>query len=97
MSTISPEEVKRIAALARLRLSEEEVTKAAKNLAGILENFSQIQHIKTDGVPSADDASGLTNVTRPDEKADAVLGTPEDLLRRAPDREAGQIKVKSVF
>lgn len=97
MSTISSEEVLRIAALARLRLGEEEVIKATKDLASILDHFSVIQHVKTENVPPADDASGLTNVMRQDEIADRVLGTPEELLSRAPQTQGNQIRVKAVF
>jgi len=94
---ISKEEVERIAKLARLGVTDEEVQKASEDLGNVLEHFSEIQKIDTKGVPTADDMTGTNNVTR-DDKADAECLCPtEDLLKAVPETKDGQIKVKAVF
>jgi aspartyl-tRNA(Asn)/glutamyl-tRNA(Gln) amidotransferase subunit C len=97
MSTITPSEVQRIAALARLGLTDEETKAAAHNLGNILNHFSVIQKVNTQKVPMADDVSGLHNVVRNDEALPNVLCSPETLLAAAPLVESGHIKVKAVF
>ncbi len=97
MAVISTEEVKKIAVLSRLSLTEEEIEKAAGDLANILGHFSTIQNIDTAGVPTADDASGLKNVMREDETQPQVLTTHKKLLEMAPQTHGGQIKVYAIF
>ena len=97
MPKISEEEVQRIAKLARLGVTDEEVTAATHDLGNVLENFAQIQSIETKDVPMATDTSGLTNITREDEAAAEVLASHEELLERAPDTKDRQLKVKAVF
>lgn len=95
--TISPNEVKKVAQLGRLGLTEEEVKRATQQLSGILDHFSEIQKIKTKGVPTSDDVTGLKNVTRDDNAHPEVLCENKELLTRVPETKDGQIKVKAVF
>lgn len=97
MSTITPEQVKAIAALSRLALTDEEVGQATKDLSGILDHFSAIGDINTTNVPPADDASGLSNITREDIAKPNILCTPEELLERAPKVSGGYVQVPGVF
>jgi len=96
-TTISAKEVKRVAALSRLQLTDEEIGQASKDLSGVLNHFSLIQNIDTVDVPTADDSTGLVNVTRPDETEEEILATHKQLIELAPDSQEKQIKVKSVF
>ena len=94
---ITPEEVRKVANLARLGLSDEEIQRATQQLSGILDHFSQIQKIDTKGVPTSDDVTGLKNVMREDEAKPENLCATEELLKRAPETKDGQFKVKAVF
>ncbi len=94
---ITKEEVQRIAKLARLKLTDEEIKAAVKDLSGILEHFSAIQNIDTEGVPTSDDASGLINVMREDIAEQGSIASGEDVVNAAPETKDGQLKVKSVF
>lgn len=94
---ITEAEVRRIAELARLGLTDDEVVKAAADLQAILDNFSEIQAIDTTGVPVAADASHLQNVTREDIAAPEVLASHQALLDQAPERSGRQLKVPAVF
>lgn len=94
---VTVQEVKKVAQLARLGLSDEELASATRQLSGVLEHFSEIQKIKTAGVPTADDVTGLQNVTREDTARPEELCAADELLKRAPKTKGKQIKVKAVF
>ena len=96
-ATISIEQVKRVAQLARLGLTEAEAERAAQDLGNILSHFAQVQTIDTQGVPTSDDVTGLQNITRDDKAQTEVICTHADLLARAPELQHNQIKVKAVF
>ena len=64
---ISEEEVRHVANLARLGLTEDEVKKMSGQLGAILESIEQIGELDLKGVPPTANALNLTNVLRPDE------------------------------
>ena len=97
MTKISKEEVENIAKLARIGLTKEEISQATEDLSGVLEHFSEIQKIDTSDTETADDITGLSNITRDDEVAGEALCDTGTLLENAPDTHKGQIKVKAVF
>lgn len=96
-AAVTPEEVKKVAQLGRLGLTDEEITRATSQLSGILDHFSEIQKIDVKGVPTSDDVTGLKNVTREDEVKSEVLCSTEALLAAAPETKDGQFKVKALF
>jgi aspartyl-tRNA(Asn)/glutamyl-tRNA(Gln) amidotransferase subunit C len=96
VSTLNQQEVQRIAALARLALTPEELDLFTKQLGDILTYVEQIRTLDTTGVPPT---SHVLN--RPVDRADEPqpsLSRP-DLLRNAPDAapEAGLFKVPRVI
>ncbi|MEK7499525.1 MAG: Asp-tRNA(Asn)/Glu-tRNA(Gln) amidotransferase subunit GatC [Patescibacteria group bacterium] len=93
---ITQDEVKKIADLARLHLSDAELGEYSANISGILENFETIRTIDTKNVASADDTSGLQNVTREDVAYENILGTPEQLLKNAKTKN-GYVVVPAIF
>lgn len=97
MSNITAAEVKKIASLARLKLSSEEVAQATTDLSGILSHFSAISDIDTTTVEPAEDVSGLQNVSRADEVKMNVLGSAEDVMKRVPHVKDGYVQVAGVF
>lgn len=96
MSTLTRQDVQRIAELARLALTEEELDLFTRQLGDILAYVEQIRALDTSGVPPT---TQLLN--RPAEREDApqpALSRAE-LLRNAPDAasEAGLFKVPRVI
>lgn len=95
-ASFSREEVLRIAALARLELTEDEIELFAQQLAGILEYVAQIRQLDTTGV---EPTSHVLNqpIDRPDEPWTTL--TLEEALANAPEaaRQAGLFKVPRVF
>jgi aspartyl-tRNA(Asn)/glutamyl-tRNA(Gln) amidotransferase subunit C len=80
---ISEEEVRHVANLARLGLTDEEVKKMIGQLGAILENVEQIGELDLKDVPPTANALNLTNVLRPDEPHKCL--PPEEALSTAPD------------
>ena len=96
MSTLTQQDVKRIADLARLELTADELDLFTRQLGGILTYVEQIRDLDTTGVPPT---SHVLN--RPVDRDDLLRPslTREDLLRNAPDaaQEAGLFKVPRVI
>jgi len=91
---VSKEEVKHIANLAMLNLSEEEVEKYTKDLQEIL-NFAEIiNKADTENVQETIGALEIYNVLRKDEVKPSF--DRELLLQNAPEQEQGMFKVPPV-
>lgn len=97
MSTIlSTEDVLKLARLARLKLTEEEVAKFRDEISAILGYVEQLQNVDLSKLEPTLQVTGLTNVTRADEVV-SYGPTPDDLLKNAPATEDGHIKVKRML
>jgi aspartyl-tRNA(Asn)/glutamyl-tRNA(Gln) amidotransferase subunit C len=94
---ITEEEVKKVASLARLGMTEVEIERATQNLRSILGHFAAIQQIDTAGVPTSDDVTGLKNVARVDEAAPENICSADRLLELTPETQGRYVKVKAVF
>lgn len=96
MAQLNSHDVLKLADLARLELSDEEVLRFQKEISEILKYVEILQGVDLDKLDPTNQVTGLTNVMRPDAIAD--YGTsPEELLKNAPDREKNYIKVKRVL
>lgn len=95
-STLSRADVERIAELARLELTSDEVDLFTRQLGDILGYVEQIQALDTTGVPAT---SHVGN--RPIERVDALVESlpRREALANAPDvaAEAGLFKVPRVI
>jgi len=92
---LSREEVRHIAQLARLSLTDEEEALYQEQLSAILEHFEQLQALNTKDIPPTATALPVRNVMREDEVEQAH--EREDLLANAPDEEDGCFKVPAVL
>lgn len=94
--SLTPEQVRHVAKLARLRLSEAEVEKFTGQLSVILDYVAILNEVDTEGVEPTSQVTGLANVTRPDEVE--RWSDPSALLACSPlPKDRDQIRVKSVF
>ena len=89
------EQVRHIAWLARLGLSEEEVEKFSLQLSDILENFEILKQVDTADVPPATHAVPLQNVFRKDDVANSY--PQAEILSNAPKREGDCFKVQAIL
>ena len=93
--SLSRDEVLHIARLARLGLSEDEVTKFQGQLSQILDQFEALQSLDTDSVPPTAYQLSLENVVRDDEVRPS-LGV-DVALANAPLREGNFVRVRRVL
>lgn len=96
MAEITKEEVAKLAKLARVGLSPEEIEALSTQMGEILDYVKQLDEIDTSSVEPTSQVTGLSNVLSTDEVKDCDLSRDE-LLANAPQRENGYIKVKSVL
>ena len=95
MAKISKEEVKHVAHLARLAITEEEAEKFADQLGKITDFAEQLNELDTTGVEPTSHVFPIVNVLREDV---AKQGLPrEKVMLNVKDEEAGQIKVPSIM
>lgn len=96
MAKITREDVEHVAKLARLGLTDEEITKFQKELSLVLAYVEKLQEVDTKKVATTAQVTGLTNVFREDKvkKCDISL---DELLKNAPAQEGRHLKVKAVL
>lgn len=92
---LTDEEVRHIAALARVAVSPEEVERLRVELSGILEHFQVLNDIDTSDVPPTAQTLDLHSIQRPDEVLPSLPRA--DALRNAPRTEDGYIRVRAVL
>ena len=89
------EQVRKVAHLARLQLTEDEEIRFTTQLGSILDYFEQLNELDTENVPPTARAIDVSNVTRAD-----TLEPCEDreaILTCAPDREDDFFKVPKIM
>ncbi len=96
MAKLTREDILKLAQLARLDLSDDEVKEYSTELTAILDYVEQLSSVDVAGLEPTHQVSGLTNVTREDEVKDYGY-TPADLLKGVPEVKDDQIKVKRVL
>ncbi len=92
---IDPEDLRRLADLARLEVGEEEALALAKDLARILDFVRQLQGLDTEGVPPTSHVMELATPLRRDEPAPPL--PPEEALGNAPAHEGTAFLVPQVL
>lgn len=89
---LSLEEIKHIAKLSRIGLSDKEQEAFKSQLSAILDFVSKLQEIDTQRINPLSQTTGLKNVFREDEILPSLLR--EDVLKNAPESHNGYFKVK---
>lgn len=96
MAKLTRTEILKLAKLARLDLSEDEIKEYIDELSGILQYVEQLQQIDVAGLEPTNQVTGLVNVTRADEIVDYGY-VPADLISNVPATKDGQIQVKRML
>jgi aspartyl-tRNA(Asn)/glutamyl-tRNA(Gln) amidotransferase subunit C len=96
MAKLTREDVLKLAQLARLDLTDEEVEEYSAELSEILQYVEKLGEADVKGLEPTNQVTGLTNVTRVDEIRDYGY-KPEDLLKNLPEVKDNQIKVKRMI
>lgn len=93
--TLSTEEVKKIALLCRINLSESEVEKFQKELSAVLDYVAELQQVNTDGVEEISQVTGLANVFRDDLPRQSAIA--DEIIARFPESQDRLLKIKSIL
>ncbi len=96
MSKLTHEDILKLARLARLQLTDDEVDEYASELSAILQYVEQLSAVEVSGLKPTNQVTGLVNVTREDE-IKSYGYDPQALRENLPAIENGQIKVKRMI
>jgi aspartyl-tRNA(Asn)/glutamyl-tRNA(Gln) amidotransferase subunit C len=94
-ASISLDDVRRLAGLARIDLDDAHLERLASQLDVILHAVAQVQEVAGADVPATSHPLPLTNVTRADEPTPCL--TAEQALSAAPAAEAGRFRVPRIL
>jgi aspartyl-tRNA(Asn)/glutamyl-tRNA(Gln) amidotransferase subunit C len=89
------DEVRHVAHLARLRLSDEELAQMQTDLSHILDHIDLLKEVDVTDVPPTAQVTDLANVMREDETRPSL--PREDVLANAPEQQDGMFRVKAIF
>lgn len=95
MSSLSRDEVARLAGLARIDLTETEIDRLAGELDVIVESVARVSEIATPDVPATSHPLPLTNVFRDDVPIEPL--PVDDALAAAPAAEGGRFAVPQIL
>ena len=93
--SVTVEEVRHIARLARLRLTPDEEQLMSKQLSSILDYIEQLNELDVSDVPPMTHVLALVNAVRPDEVTQRI--THEDALKNAPSADSDYFRVPRVI
>lgn len=96
MSAITVNDVKYVASLAKIAITDDEAARLTAELDAILGYVRQLESVDTTGLEPTYQVTGLKNVMRPDEIVNYGT-TREDLLKNAPRQRDGYIEVPKVL
>ncbi len=92
---LTSDEVRHIAALARVAMTDGEIERMRDQLSNILGHFDVLQEVDTTDVEPTGHSAGLETVMR-DDIAHVSLSR-DDVLANAPRSEDGFIRVRAVL
>ena len=94
-SSFSTEDVQKVAKLARLKLSDEEVRALAEQMGQVLSYVEVLNELNTDEVEPLSNAVEVTNILRADEVADSL--PREAALSNAPKTDGKYFLVPQIL
>lgn len=100
MAKITKKELKHLADLARLELSDKEEGKFLVDLEKILNHFKELQGLDTEGVEPMAGGIQLKNVLREDESFRVIEDKEREtknIIEAFPETEKGYLKIPPVF
>lgn len=92
---LTKEDVKHVAKLSRLELTNEELETYSEQLSSILDFVDKLNEVDTDGVEPTAQVTGLKNVLRKDEITPSL--SQDEALSSSNNVENGYVKVTAVI
>jgi len=92
---LTPEDIRKVAALARLTLTEDEIARMTADIARILDYVAKLDELETNEIEATSHVVTMETPFRPD----IVTSTPsvESSLANAPEREDGYFVVPAII
>jgi len=87
-------DVRYVANLARINLSDEEVTRFGDQLADVMKHIEKLSEVDVEGIEPTSHASNLSNKVREDVPVPSL--PPEGFLQNTPDQAKNQLRVPKV-
>ena len=95
MATLSGDDVAHVALLARLGLTEEELTRLEGQLNHILDQYAKLAELDTEAIPPTAQTIELQNILRDDVAGPSLSSA--DALSNAPKRDGDFIVVPAIL
>jgi aspartyl-tRNA(Asn)/glutamyl-tRNA(Gln) amidotransferase subunit C len=95
MSTLSRDEVAKLANLARIEMTEDELVNLASQFGTILDAVARVQELNLEGVKATSHPQPIENIARPDVVQPSL--TPEQALSGAPAQEDQRFRVPQIL
>ncbi len=93
--SLTRDEVRKVARLARLEIAEEEIEVFQAQLSAILDYVAQLQRLDTSQIEELAHPLPLSNVFRPDEERPSL--SVDEALQNAPQRLGDYFAVPAIF
>ncbi|MEM8485651.1 MAG: Asp-tRNA(Asn)/Glu-tRNA(Gln) amidotransferase subunit GatC [Bacteroidota bacterium] len=93
--SVSVEDVKYIAALARLSFSEDEQARLAGEMNAILSYMAKLDELNTDDIPPMTHVLDVNNVFRAEDVEQRI--SHDEALKNAPDADSDYFRVPKVI
>ena len=87
-------DVRYVANLARIHLSEDEIERFGTQLEGVMEHIAKLSEVNVEGIEATSHATSVSNRVRQDEPKPGI--SSEAFLQNAPDQGSGQLRVPKV-
>jgi aspartyl-tRNA(Asn)/glutamyl-tRNA(Gln) amidotransferase subunit C len=95
MSSLSRDDVAKLAALARIEMSEEELVSLSSQFGVILDAVARVQEVNLEGVIATSHPQPIQNVFREDQVRPSL--TPKQALSGAPAQEEQRFRVPQIL
>ncbi len=93
--SLNKDEVKHIAALSRIGVTDEDIDKFSTDLGAFLDWVKQLEEVDVSNVEPTAHSTGTENVSREDVVSE--FGSREEIRKLFPEEKDGYDKVKSVL
>ena len=95
MPSIGRDDVARLADLARIQLTEDEIARFAGEFDSIMDAVASVSEVASEDVPATSHPIAMTNVFREDVVTETL--TQEEALAGAPDAQDGRFAVPQIL
>ncbi len=95
MATLDRSDVARLAALARIDMTDDDLDRLSRQLSAIVEAVAQVAQVAGDDVPATSHPIPMANVYRPDEVRPSL--SQAEALSGAPVTEDGRFRVPQIL